>query len=243
MVLRIGPCLGMALLIGIAVWGGMSSPIGASRTIVASEPSHPLTAIATWISDNREVIEPLTAIGALVVAGVVAYVTTFLYIATRNLAATTRDLANAANSQVEEMALTRTLAERNIGLQEKQFLLADKQCELAGRQHGLQREQYLAEHRPRIKIRSIGLERPKAGDLFQAELPIKGSLVIVNVGASEATIQPAEYRFLVVRGSLPNVTPARTREREADVGTFAPAQDGKTRIAPYPYRKRWTNRV
>ena len=30
MVLRIGPCLGMALLFGIAVWGGMSSPIGAS---------------------------------------------------------------------------------------------------------------------------------------------------------------------------------------------------------------------
>jgi hypothetical protein len=127
--------------------------------------------------------------------------------ATRDLAVFTDELARGAHEQYTEMRLARALAERGLDLEEKQFLLAERQCDLAGRQHGLQREQYLAEHRPRIKIRSIGITRPPAGALFQSDRVVKGSLVIVNVGASEATLRQADYRFFCKSGGLPMAPP------------------------------------
>jgi hypothetical protein len=215
---RIGPCLAMLLLVTIATWGVASSPPNAVPQPSATTDHHqkpkgaednqpPLFfIIGAWIHDNREIIDPVAAVGAFVAAGVLAVVTFMLFGATDKLAATTGDLANAAHQQVAEMVLARDLMTKRLDLQERQFLLTDKQTNLAINQHGLQREQYLAEHRPRIRIRSIGIAR-EAGELFHPQRTIKGSLVIVNVGASDAMIRRAEYRFYWDRNSLPMVPP------------------------------------
>jgi hypothetical protein len=204
-----GPSVGLVILLAIAVWGVLTSPplTGVNQSLLQTVTNDQPVTVGTWVRDNREVIEPLTAIGALIIAAVVAYVTTLLYLATRKLAVSTEDLANAAHEQFTEMGLARALTERTLDLQEKQFLLAGRQCDLAEKQHGLQREQYIAEYRPRIKIRSIGLTRPSAGDLFQSGRVLTGSLVIVNIGASDATIRQADYRFFCARDGLPMVPP------------------------------------
>jgi hypothetical protein len=169
-------------------------------------------AIGAWARDNRDAIDPLVAIGALVIAGLVAYATARLYGATRRLALTTGDLANAARQQVVEMELARALMAQRLDLQEKQFLLAGKQSDLAAKQHGLQREQYLAEHRPRIKIRSVGVRQATACAMFDSDQVVKGSLVVVNIGASEATIREANYRFFSGERGLPMVPPLEPKD-------------------------------
>jgi hypothetical protein len=165
--------------------------------------------VGAWAHDNRETIEPLAAIAAVVAAIILAYVTFLLFVATDRLAVTTRDLAGVGRDQVREMELARVLTERRVDLQEKQFLLTGRQTDLAEKQHGLQREQYLAEHRPRIKIRSIGILGAPGGigPMFLEGRFINGSLVLVNAGASDATIREAEYRFFWGRWGLPMVPP------------------------------------
>jgi hypothetical protein len=216
---RVGPCIGMLILLAVATMGAFSSPPlvvtqpngSANQRSITPRPkdNHPtlVLTIGAWASENRDTVDPLTAIGALIVAVVLAGLTGRLWGATRDLAVSTEDLAQGAHDQFMEMGLARDLTKRGLDLQEKQFLLAARECDLAENQHGLQREQYLAEHRPRIKIRSIGIERPPAGALFQSGRVIKGSLVIVNIGASDAKIREADYRFFWARSGLPMVPP------------------------------------
>jgi hypothetical protein len=93
-------------------------------------------------------------------------------------------------------------------LAEKQFLMEGQQADLAAKQHGLARLQFLALNRPRIEIRSVGLAASgTGGQLLHTGFPIKGSLVVVNTGASDATIREGEYRFYWTRTGLPMVPP------------------------------------
>jgi hypothetical protein len=214
----VGQVFALILLIAIGVSGVVSSPpptgpqpnSATGQGQVPQHPKHeqpsPFSTIGAWARNNRETIDPLVGIGALLAAVILASVTGGLWTATRKLATSTEDLAIGAQDQVAEMRLARALAEKEFDLSEKQILLADRQCELAEKQHGLQREQYLAEHRPRIKIRSIAIARPAAGDLFQSDRRVRGSLVIVNVGAASTHIREAEYRFFWGR-SLPMAPP------------------------------------
>jgi hypothetical protein len=120
-------------------------------------------------------------------------------------------LANAAVGQSEEMAKGRELAEEQFDLAEKQFLLEGRQADLLENRHGLQRLQLLAEHRPRIEIRSVGLKTSGSGAfVFSGGETIEGSLVIRNVGGTDATIRETEYRFLCTADGLPMVPPFET---------------------------------
>jgi hypothetical protein len=212
---RVGPIVGMLILLAIAAGGFISSPPFAVTKIEAPTkqryiPRHDqptaFFAMGAWARDNREAIEPVTAVCGLVVAIAVAVVTGLLWGATRGLAESTEDLARGAHDQFVEMGLAREQETQRLELTEKQFLLAARECDLAEKQHGLQREQYIAEYPPKIKIRSIGIDRPQAGDLFQSDRIIKGSFVIANIGASDAKIREAVYRFFWGRG-LPMVPP------------------------------------
>src|ERR1700677_271056 len=167
---RGGPLLGMATLLLIAYAGfATSPPMTAPHPNSANKQKgvnhkgedneSPLGTAWTWLGENHDRIDPLTAIAALVVAVAVAYVTGRLWQATRDLAKSTEDLAKGARDQSAEMKLARELTEKNFMLAEKQLLLAAQQSEFAQKQHGLEREQYLAVHRPRIAIRSIHIER------------------------------------------------------------------------------------
>jgi hypothetical protein len=163
--------------------------------------------IAAWGAENDKAILALTAIDALFAATILTVVTAFLWGATSKLATATIELRDAGHEQAGEMRRANTLGEKNFDLAEKQFLLAGQECDLAGKQHGLQRLQWLAEHRPRIRIRSVAITHAPNGRLFQAGQIIKGSLVIVNAGASEATIRRTEYRFYWSGHDLPMAPP------------------------------------
>ncbi len=148
--------------------------------------------------------DDIEAVAAAVAAGAglfLVFVTWGLWGATNRLAVSTEDLAKAAIGQSAEMAKATDLAE-------KQFLVAGEQANLAGRQHGLQRLQFLAEHRPIIEIRSVSLDTSgEFGFIFRGGEPIKGHLVIRNVGGSDATIREAEYCFFRSSDGLPMVPP------------------------------------
>jgi hypothetical protein len=216
--LRIGPTLGLVTLLVIAVLGVFSSPpltvskpsqaTNQHHISQATENEHPslFFTVWAWARDNRDVIEPLAALGALAVAAVVAYATFLLFGATKRLAISTDELARGAHEQSLEMALARALTEKTLDLEERQFLLAGKQTDLAEKQHGLQREQYLAEHRPRLRIRSVGVVQPIGRNALSDQI-LRGSLVLVNIGASEATIKEAHYRFFSGPNGLPMVPP------------------------------------
>lgn len=219
----LGPAFGLAALAVIGIWAALSSPpLSGAQPYGANEKSHVthqtkhdylslFSVIGRWAYDNRETIDPLTAMGALVAAGILAFVTGRLWIATRDLAKSTEDLAKGAEDQALEMKLARALAKRSIDLQEKQFALADRQCNLAEKQHDTERMRLLAEHRPRIAIRSIGITMAN-GQLFQRGRRVTGSMVIVNVGGSPAQIRQAEYRFFWGRSGLPMVPPLSDNE-------------------------------
>jgi len=157
--------------------------------------------IYVWANNNHDALEALAALGAVVISIILVCVTAGLWRATNRLAISTKDLAAGAARQADEIAKATILAE-------KQFLMAGQQADLAGKQNRLQRLQYIAEHRPIIQIRSIGLESSgKGGQLIHSGMPIKGSLVVVNGAASEATVLEAEYRFYWSQTGLPMVPP------------------------------------
>lgn len=163
--------------------------------------------IGGFADRNHDAIEALSAVAAVIVAFGLAVVTGLLWWATRNLAISTAGLRDAAREQSGELRAASALAAKQFDLAEKQFLLEDEQVKLAAKQHGLHRLQYIAEHRPIIEIRRIGLAASGSGGLmFQPGFTIKGSLVIVNTGASDATIRETEYRFFMSLDDLP-ITP------------------------------------
>jgi hypothetical protein len=167
-----------------------------------------------WLSNNHDAIEAVSAIGAFVASAFLVVATVALWKATGRLATATEKLSEGAEQQITEMAKATDLAE-------KQFLMAGAQADLAAKVHGLERLQYLAEHRPRMAIRSVALASSgKGGFLFHGGFAPKGSLVIVNTGASEAKVLNTEYRFFWSNTGLPMVPPlgeGQTRPLLADV--------------------------
>ena len=186
----------------------------------SSQPAKGNDFIAS-VSNNHDTIEAIAAVAAVGAA-------VWLAIVTGGLSKSTNDLATAAFDQVSEMQRARELAESQLqhqgkqldlerkqldlaelqhDLTEKQFLLAGRQCDLAEKQYGLQRLQFLAEHRPRIKIRSVGLSKAPGDWPIEEAKPIVGSLVIWNDGASDAVILETQYMFLMSHQGLPMVPP------------------------------------
>jgi len=84
-----------------------------------------------------------------------------------------------------KMADTAALTARQVDLAEKQFLMEGKQADLAERQHGLQRIQFFATHRPRLRIRNI---RPK----FRDGEPITIHCTVTNIGETNARLEAQE---------------------------------------------------
>ncbi len=161
---------------------------------------NPFILIGKWASDNREAIEPLSAIASLGFAAALAFFTATLWRATSKLAASTAELSVAERANSDELRKASDLAE-------KQFILAGESKDLAARQHGLERKKLLTENRPRLGIRSLSLARTAEGTLFEEGQFITGSLVIVNKGGIDATIVESGYRFFISSHGLPMTPP------------------------------------
>ena len=178
--------------------------------------------IGHWANCYHNTIEALTALGALIAAGVLALVTGLLWWATRSLAISTEHLARGATDQVSEMKEATLVAK-------KQLDIACESHDLAIKEHKVNWIKFHTEHRPRIAIRSIGINRPDADkeDLFIGGHTIEGSLVVRNTGGSEATIKSAEYLIYMDHRGLPMNPPynqGRSSQLIADLPqTIAPS--------------------
>lgn len=189
--------------------GFASKPCGGAhgaKNCQATE-NNDLALVFRLASANHDAIEAIAAIAAVGAAIWLALVTGALHTATRDLAESTEDLAKGAEDQVAEMRLARGLAEKQHELAEKQFLITCKSADNAEKQHALARLKYIAEHRPRIKVRSIGIARRERGGMFEAAEPIVGGLVIWNDGAADAVILETCYRFFITQRDLPMLPP------------------------------------
>lgn len=100
---------------------------------------------------------------------------------------------------------------------ERQIAIAGSQTDLLKAQQEISRLQYLAEHRPRLKVRHVNIMPPVSGPIGHSTLPfihgaeVKAALVVVNVGGSEAEIVTTRHRIFVSRVGLPPLPPYITK--------------------------------
>jgi len=102
--------------------------------------------------------------------------------------------------------------ERMADIAEKQMLIAGRQTDIQQKQHAIGRLQFLATHRPRLRVRHVSLIAQ--GDVighptlfFANGNKIKGSLVVVNIGGSKAMIIETRYRIFFTKTGLPTSAP------------------------------------
>jgi hypothetical protein len=95
---------------------------------------------------------------------------------------------------------------------DKQFKMAGLQADLQEKQHGLARLQFIASHRPRLRVRHVSIIDP--GEIigtptffFDPNCNVRGGLSVVNVGGSSAIIIETRYRIFASRTWLPAIAP------------------------------------
>lgn len=98
---------------------------------------------------------------------------------------------------------------RAVDLAEKQFLMEGRQADLAEKQHGLARLQHIAANKPRLRIRSVSVERSVVGSapMFKRGYKLHGNLVVANIGATDAVLKESRYRFYWSGSGLPMEPP------------------------------------
>ncbi len=97
---------------------------------------------------------------------------------------------------------------------ETQNAIIARQTDIQEKQHEVGRLQFLATHRPRLKIRHVNIVAPlHIGNMtlfFNHGAEITGGLVVVNVGGSKATIVDTRYRMFSSKTGLPALAPYDT---------------------------------
>jgi hypothetical protein len=99
------------------------------------------------------------------------------------------------------------LAQRMSVIARRQMLISGQQTDIQRKQHALGGLQFLATHRPKLRIRHVILDE-SAGDVL-GFIPwdhgdeIKGSLIVVNAGGTKATIIESRYRIFFTQTGLP----------------------------------------
>jgi hypothetical protein len=108
--------------------------------------------------------------------------------------------------------------------------LTEKTVDLAEKQHGLARLQHIAANKPFLRIRGINLDPAgPEGSLFEKDKKIKGSLVIANGGATDATIIDSGYRFYWSNNGLPMNPPLESAEVSELVSSHDPIRGYESR--------------
>jgi hypothetical protein len=134
-----------------------------------------------------------------------AIFTGFLVLYTRRLYQATVGLVNAASDQGQDTKAAVEIAA-------KQVAIIAVQTEIQQKQHAISRLQFLATHRPRLRVRHITVDDPgKRTGLptffFEHDKEVRGGLVVVNVGGSNATIIETRHRIFFSKSGLPAAAP------------------------------------
>jgi hypothetical protein len=212
---QLGPALALAGLIAIAGIGFLffndQNCQKTRRSCIhdhfdsdkSNSSTYPSQSIGQWAIDNEKSIEPLTAIGSLFFAGALVFFTAVLWYATNKLATSTAELSAAEAANSAELRKASEIAE-------KQLKVSAAQVDIQKKQHEIGRLEYLAAHRPRLRIRNVEIEDGShihPTFYFVHGTEVTGRLVVVNVGGSKATIVDTRYRIFCTRGELPTIAP------------------------------------
>ena len=179
-----------------------------------------VASIGTWLTDHATV---LAAVVSAIAAAIVAWFTIVL-------ARATREMLKAARDQRTELQKAGEIAE-------KQMLLSGRQTDIIEKQHGLDRLQFIADKRPRLRVRHVTINHPMPEartriPLFQEGQRVTGSLVIVNVGATSAEAIDSRYCFYWSNTGLPMDPPLSEESPRLFDGVAAPLEGGESRTIP-----------
>jgi hypothetical protein len=147
--------------------------------------------------------------------------TELLFIATAFLALGTGALVVVRFSQVRDAKESIAAAVKSAAAAEKAANAAESQTAIIGdqtdiivKQHAVGRLQFLAAHRPRLRVRHVSIDDGSHVGLptffFSHGAEIKGGLVVVNVGGSPAKIIETRYRIFFSKNGLPIAAPYDT---------------------------------
>lgn len=113
---------------------------------------------------------------------------------------TARIMAETAQRQATTMGSWADAAD-------KQMLLIGQQTDIQRKQHTLGQLQFFATHRPRLHVRHVSLVDPLGRVIDEAGWDhgddVKGGLVVVNAGGSDATVVHSRYRIFFSEKGLP----------------------------------------
>jgi hypothetical protein len=183
-------CCGFAIVL-IAAWSsGLTGEIceqtksGQEQCAVHNLASFFLLKVGKFLDDSAVVVTALAT-------AAVAWFTWTLWKSSENMAGIARQTTDIA---------------------EKQMLIAGTQTDIQMKQHAIGRLQFLATHRPRLRVRHISINDP--GNtiglptfFFDHGKEVRGGLVVVNVGGSNATIVETRHRIFFSKGGLPASAP------------------------------------
>jgi hypothetical protein len=149
--------------------------------------------------------------------GDLATYTKLLFIATGILAVITAGLVIVGFLQVRDAKESISAAVKSAAAAEKAANAAEAQTAIIGaqtdiitKQHAVGRLQFLATHRPRLRIRHVtivdGSHIGHPTIFFSHGEDVKGSLTVVNIGGTKAIIIDSRYRIYFSKQGLPIAT-------------------------------------
>jgi hypothetical protein len=115
--------------------------------------------------------------------------------------------------------------------------ITGRQTDIIEKQHAIGRMQYIADKRPRLRVRHVSIIRPtpigsEKSPLFKQGEKIRGSLVVVNIGGIEARIIESRYCFYWGKESLPMDPPLEEAFSPLFGGEVPPLIGGESRGIP-----------
>jgi hypothetical protein len=192
MLKRTGPALALAALVLIAGYGawlsGHKTPNNQTSSHRSEGDGHQVTqqTAEERIALYTEVLAWFTGVLA-VVSAIQGF---FLYRADN----TARISANAAKAAAESA--------------EKQMLLSGRHADITEKQHGVARLQFIAGHRPRLRLRNIVIIPPANSDrLLFTGSTLFGRCYVQNIGGMTATVIASHLMLYSNELGLPMASP------------------------------------
>ena len=163
------------------------------------EPSsfigYPFGYYVDWIERHHDVVIALGGLAVALFTFTLWRSTRALWRETRKGGDITERLAKAAEAQS-------ILSQQLATAAENQVAILAAQTDIQNKEHAIGRLEFLARHRPRLRVRHVQL-LIDPGMTYGSGAKVEGGLVVVNIGSTKAKI--VDSRFLVlVATSLPS---------------------------------------
>jgi hypothetical protein len=158
--------------------------------------------ITEWIDARHDFVTAAATV-------VVAFFTFTLWRATNRLWDAGERQLSLIKKNAEDQSKTTAESIRIAG---QQTAILGSQADVQMKQHAVGRLQFLATHRPKLRVRHVSVADPALHIghptlFYSTGEQVRGGLVVVNVGGSNATIIETRYRIFFSKTGLPITAP------------------------------------